>query len=139
MPAFVYMMSNRRNGILYIGVTTNLPKRSFQHREGVIEGFTRRYGLKMLVYYEPFDDVRDAIQREKTMKHWPRALESPTDPRTESGMERFVRNVVLRNRLSTRHGRACRGHPRLTYGASARKTWVAGTSPAMTPRGELSP
>jgi putative endonuclease len=73
MPAFVYMMSNRRNGILYIGVTTNLPKRSFQHREGVIEGFTRRYGLKMLVYYEPFDDVRDAIQREKTMKHWPRA------------------------------------------------------------------
>jgi putative endonuclease len=73
MPAFVYMMSNRRNGILYIGVTTNLPKRSFQHREGVIEGFTRRYGLKMLVYYEAFDDVRDAIQREKTMKHWPRA------------------------------------------------------------------
>jgi len=73
MPAFVYMMSNRRNGILYTDVTTNLPKRSFEHREGLIEGFARRYGLKMLVYYEAFDDVRDAIQREKTMKHWQRA------------------------------------------------------------------
>jgi putative endonuclease len=73
MAAFVYMMTNRRNGILYIGVTTNLPKRSFEHREGLIDGFTRRYGLKMLAYYEVFDDVRDAIQREKTMKHWPRA------------------------------------------------------------------
>jgi putative endonuclease len=73
MAAFVYMMSNRRNGILYVGVTTSLPKRSFEHREGLVNGFTRRYGLKMLVYYEVFDDVRDAIQREKTMKHWPRA------------------------------------------------------------------
>ena len=73
MPAFVYMMSNRRNGILYIGVTTDLPKRAFEHREGLVDGFTRRYGLKMLVYYEAFDGVRDAIQREKTMKHWPRA------------------------------------------------------------------
>ena len=72
MAAFVYMMSNRRDGILYTGVTTNLPKRSFENREGLIEGFTRRYGLKMLVYYEVFDDVRDTIQREKTMKHWPR-------------------------------------------------------------------
>jgi putative endonuclease len=73
MAAFVYMMGNRRNGILYVGVTTNLPKRGFEHREGLIDGFTRRYGLKMLVYYEVFDDVRNAIQREKTMKHWPRA------------------------------------------------------------------
>jgi putative endonuclease len=66
-------MSNRRDGILYTGVTTNLAKRSFEHREGVIEGFTKRYGLKSLIYFEVFDDVRDAIQREKTMKHWPRA------------------------------------------------------------------
>jgi putative endonuclease len=66
-------MSNRRDGILYTGVTTNLAKRSFEHREGVIEGFTKRYGLKSLIYFEVFDDVRAAIQREKTMKHWPRA------------------------------------------------------------------
>jgi putative endonuclease len=73
MTAFVYFMTNRRNGILYVGVTTNLPARAYQHREGLIAGFTKRYGLKMLVYYEAFDDVRDAIQREKTIKHWPRA------------------------------------------------------------------
>ena len=73
MAAFVYFMTNRRNGILYVGVTTNLPARAYQHREGLVAGFTKRYGLKMLVYYEVFDDIRDAIQREKTIKHWPRA------------------------------------------------------------------
>jgi putative endonuclease len=66
-------MTNRRNGILYVGVTSNLPSRAYQHREGVVDGFTKRYGLKQLVYYESFDDIRLAIQREKTMKHWPRA------------------------------------------------------------------
>ena len=73
MAAYVYIMSNRRNGVLYVGVTTDLLKRSFQHREGLIDGFTKRYGLKLLVYYEVFDDVRNAIQREKNMKHWLRA------------------------------------------------------------------
>ena len=69
---FVYIMTNRRNGILYVGVTSNLARRAFEHRDGLTEGFTERYGLKMLVYYERFDNIRDAIQREKTMKHWPR-------------------------------------------------------------------
>jgi putative endonuclease len=74
MPGgFVYIMANRRNGILYVGVTSNLPSRAYQHREGVVDGFTKRYGLKLLVYYEAFDDIRLAIQREKAMKHWPRA------------------------------------------------------------------
>ncbi|MBZ6078779.1 GIY-YIG nuclease family protein [Microvirga sp. WGZ8] len=66
-------MSNRRNGTLYIGVTSELSRRVWQHRESQIKGFTKRYGLKLLVYYEWFEDIRDAIQREKTMKHWPRA------------------------------------------------------------------
>jgi putative endonuclease len=66
-------MTNRRDGILYVGVTSNLPSRAYQHREGVVDGFTKRYGLKQLVYYEAFDDIRLAIQREKAMKHWPRA------------------------------------------------------------------
>jgi len=70
---WLYFMTNRRNGVLYSGVTSNLPRRAFEHREGLIEGFTKRYGLKRLVYYEQFDDIRDAIQREKTVKHWPRA------------------------------------------------------------------
>ena len=70
---WLYFVTNRRDGVLYAGVTSNLPSRAFQHREGLVEGFTKRYGLKRLVYYEHFDDIRDAIQREKTVKHWPRA------------------------------------------------------------------
>ena len=70
---FVYFMTNRRNGVLYAGVTSDLVRRAHQHREGLIEGFTARYGLKLLVYYEGFDHIRDALQREKTIKHWPRA------------------------------------------------------------------
>jgi putative endonuclease len=70
---WVYIMTNRPNGTLYLGVTSNLARRVWEHREGVIEGFTKRYSLKQLVWYEPHDDIRTAIQREKTMKHWPRA------------------------------------------------------------------
>ena len=70
---WVYLMSNRRNGTLYLGVTSNLRLRAWQHREGLIEGFTKRYGLHRLVWYEPFETIREAIQRERTMKHWPRA------------------------------------------------------------------
>ncbi len=70
---WVYMMTNRRDGTLYLGVTSDLARRAWQHREGLVEGFTRQYGLKSLVWYEWHDDIRFAIQREKTMKHWPRA------------------------------------------------------------------
>ena len=70
---WIYFITNRRHGILYVGVTSDLARRAFEHREGQVEGFSKRYGLKMLVYYERFDDIRDAIQREKTIKHWPRA------------------------------------------------------------------
>ena len=68
---WVYFISNRSNGILYVGVTSNLSYRVWQHREGLIEGFTSRYGLKRLVYYERFEDIRDAIQREKTSSTGP--------------------------------------------------------------------
>jgi putative endonuclease len=70
---WVYFMTNRRNGILYVGVTSNLPRRAFEHRQGLVGGFTKRYGLKRLVYCEYHDDIRYAIQREKTIKHWRRA------------------------------------------------------------------
>jgi putative endonuclease len=70
---WVYFMTNRRDGILYVGVTSNLPRRVYEHRESLVQGFTKRYGLKMLVYAEKYDNIRMAIQREKTIKHWPRA------------------------------------------------------------------
>ena len=71
--AFVYIMTNKPNGILYIGVTNDIGRRAWEHREGLIGGFTKRYGLKRLVWYESHDSIVAAIQREKTMKHWPRA------------------------------------------------------------------
>lgn len=70
---WVYIMTNRKNGTLYVGVTSDLARRAWEHREGVIEGFTKRYGLKLLVYAERHEDIRTAIHREKTIKHWPRA------------------------------------------------------------------
>jgi putative endonuclease len=70
---YIYVLSNRPNGTLYIGVTNDLVRRVFEHREGIVGGFSKTYGLKQLVYYEQYDDIRLAIQRERTMKHWPRA------------------------------------------------------------------
>jgi putative endonuclease len=70
---FVYILASRRNGTLYIGVTGELARRAYEHKEGILEGFTKRYGVKLLVYYETYDDIRNAIQREKNLKKWPRA------------------------------------------------------------------
>ena len=69
---YVYFMANKRDGTLYVGVTADLGRRAFEHREGLIDGFTKQHGLKRLVYYEFHEDIRTAIQREKTIKHWPR-------------------------------------------------------------------
>jgi putative endonuclease len=70
---YVYILTNRPNGILYVGVTNDLVRRVFEHRSGFVDGFTKQHGLKRLVYFERFDDIRDAIQREHNIKHWPRA------------------------------------------------------------------
>ncbi len=69
----VYIMASRRNGTLYTGVTANLLQRIWQHREDVVEGFTRRYGVKMLVWYEQHESMSGAIAREKAIKKWSRA------------------------------------------------------------------
>jgi putative endonuclease len=69
----VYLLASRRNGTLYVGVTSDIARRAFEHREGLIAGFTRRYGVKMLVYYEFFATMPDAIRREKQIKEWRRA------------------------------------------------------------------
>jgi len=66
---WVYILTNRRNGILYIGVTNDLVRRVFEHRSGFVDGFTKQHGLKTLVYFERFEDIRDAIQREHNIKH----------------------------------------------------------------------
>ena len=69
---FVYILASRRNGTLYVGVTNDLLRRTFEHRDETLKGFTQRYGVGMLVYYESYDDVRLALQRERNIKHWSR-------------------------------------------------------------------
>ena len=69
---YVYIVASKRHGTLYTGVTSNPPRRAYEHREGLVKGFTQRYGLKMLVHFERYDTPSAAIQREKNIKHWPR-------------------------------------------------------------------
>jgi len=69
---WVYLLTNNPRSTLYVGVTNDLVRRVYEHREGLVKGFTQRYGLKMLVHFEQYDTPYDAIQREKNIKHWPR-------------------------------------------------------------------
>jgi len=73
LSGWAYIVTNRPNGILYVVVTSDLARRAWEHREGVIAGFTKRCGLNRLVFVEHHEDIRTAIQREKNLKHWPRA------------------------------------------------------------------
>lgn len=67
---YTYIMTNKLYGTLYIGVTSNLVKRVFEHKNGLVDGFTKKYSIKYLVYFESFEDVRVAIHREKRLKTW---------------------------------------------------------------------
>jgi putative endonuclease len=69
---FVYILTNKSRGTLYVGVTNDLIRRVYEHREGAVQGFSKRYGLKQLVHFEKFNDPNAAIQREKNIKHWSR-------------------------------------------------------------------
>jgi putative endonuclease len=69
----VYILASRRNGTLYVGVTSDLLKRGWEHKNGIVEGFTKRYGVHDLVYYEMHVDMISAITREKQLKKWNRA------------------------------------------------------------------
>ncbi len=69
---WVYILASRPRGTLYVGMTNDLVRRIYQHREGVVEGFTKTHSVKMLVYYEQHATAMAAIQREKNIKHWSR-------------------------------------------------------------------
>jgi putative endonuclease len=70
--SYVYILASRRNGTLYVGVTSDLVKRVYEHKQNIIDGFTKKYGVHTLVYYEIHEDVREAIAREKRIKKWNR-------------------------------------------------------------------
>ena len=69
---YIYILANKRNGTLYIGVTNNLIKRVYEHKSDMVDGFTKKYGVHRLVYYEQSEDVKSAIEREKRLKAWKR-------------------------------------------------------------------
>ncbi len=71
--SYVYIMASRRNGTLYVGVAVDFLRRVSEHKQDIIEGFTKRYGVHMLVYYEQAENILVAIQREKQLKKWKRA------------------------------------------------------------------
>lgn len=81
---YVYILASRKHGTLYIGMTNDLLRRTHEHREGVVKGFTKRHDVKQLVYFEAFDDVGEALYREKVLKKWRRdwkiALIEGTNP-----------------------------------------------------------
>jgi len=72
-PSFVYILASKRNGTLYVGVTNNLARRMLEHKGKLVPGFTRKYGVDLLVYFEAFDSILEARAREHSMKRWRRA------------------------------------------------------------------
>ena len=93
MSYYVYIMTNRKEGSLYIGITNNLARRAYEHREKLVSGFTQKYNLHRLVYYETYQTAQEAIQREKNMKEWKRAwkteLIETMNPEWEDMFERL--------------------------------------------------
>ena len=73
MSYYVYILASRIGGTLYIGVTNDLVRRVFEHRSKLVAGFTKKYGIARLVYFEQYDDIENAIRREKRLKKWNRA------------------------------------------------------------------
>jgi len=72
MKYYVYILASKINGTFYIGVTRNLQKRVWEHKNNLVKGFTEKYNIHLLVYYEQFDDIEQAITREKRLKKWKR-------------------------------------------------------------------
>jgi putative endonuclease len=90
----VYILASKRNGTLYIGVTSNLQKRAWEHKNDVIEGFTKQYRVHQLVYYELHADMPSAITREKQMKKWNRSWKLELIERQNPGWKDLWEGIV---------------------------------------------
>ena len=92
---YVYILANKRGGVLYLGTTNDLMRRVYEHRQGLVEGFTKKYCIDRLVYYEQTNDVMSAITREKQIKKWNRKwkirLIEKCNPRWEDLYEQYIR------------------------------------------------
>ena len=90
----VYILASGRNGTLYIGVTSNLQKRAWEHKNDLVEGFTKRYGVHRLVYYELHEEMVSAIRREKKMKKWDRAWKLELIERQNPGWRDLWEGII---------------------------------------------
>ncbi len=72
LEGYVYILASAPNGILYVGVTNDIVRRIYEHRNGLVPGFAKKYGVELLVYFERYEDIQTAIQREHNIKHWSR-------------------------------------------------------------------
>ena len=72
MQYYIYILTNKNNNVLYIGVTNNLQRRLYEHQNKLVDGFTKKYNVNKLVYYEVYGDIEEAIKREKVLKKWAR-------------------------------------------------------------------
>ena len=93
----VYILASKRNGTLYIGVTSDLKKRAWEHKNDQVDGFSKKYGVHDLVYYELHENMMSAITREKQIKKWNRAWKLEVDREGELGLEGFVGRDYLGN------------------------------------------
>jgi len=94
MSYWVYMLASSQGGTLYVGVTNDLVRRVHEHREGAVDGFTKTYDVKSLVYFEAHDTAIAAIQREKNIKHWPRRWKTDLIVKENPGWQDLYDGIV---------------------------------------------
>jgi putative endonuclease len=113
LAGHVYILASRRHGTLYIGCTSDLARRLFEHREGLAPGFTRRHSVKRLVWFEAHDDIESAILRERRLKEWKRAwkiqLIEQDNPAWDDLAVSMLGFEPLQSDLPTRHPGESRG------------------------------
>ena len=91
---YVYILASQRNGTLYVGVTSDLVGRTWEHKNDLVEGFTKKYGVHILVWYELHDDIEAAIAREKRLKKWNRAWKLRLIEKENSGWNDLYDRLV---------------------------------------------
>jgi putative endonuclease len=92
---YVYVLASKRNGTLYIGVTNDLERRLYEHKNNLVDGFTKRYKVHHLVYYESVNDVNAALQREKQLKRWSRKWKTELIEKVNPELSDLAKKFVL--------------------------------------------
>jgi putative endonuclease len=92
---YVYILTNKKDGILYIGVANNLERRIYEHKQEMVEGFSKKYNLKKLVYFEETGDIKSAIAREKCLKRWNRKWKTKLIKKKNPGWEDLTNKFLL--------------------------------------------